>query len=207
MKALILLLLCISIYPASNAQKIDLEDSIQVYYHTGKMGGAIGGQDHSVKIWKKEGVIFCQRKCYGLFNNNKKDDNSILNSIDTTLTQELYQMTQEKAILQFYQENSNFIILDEYVKIDQSQFDKFTKIIDEIIAFGTENDIKVSNELIVSTKRNHYLIKKNNKIFIIIDWFGCYDKSKDIEKCLGLKSYSRCPCIINDLSKAPSRNH
>lgn len=204
---LLLLLLCISTYLMGIAQNYDLRDTIQVYYNTGKVGGAIGGQNHCVTIWNNmDGIIFCQRKCYGILSDEEqKLGNGILNHIDTTFTQELYQITQEKAILHFYNNNNNFIILDTLVKIDQSQFEQFIRIIDEIITFGEVNDARCSEELIVSTKRNHYMIKKNNNISIIIDWFGRYDRSRDIEKSLGLKRYSRCPCIIKDLNNIPNR--
>lgn len=207
MKTFVLILLCTSAYLVGIAQNYDLKDTIQVYYNTGKVGGAIGGQDHCVTIWTNmDSVIFCQRKCYGILPEEKqKYNNGIPSHIDTTFTQELYQITQEKAISHFYQNNNNFIILDTLVEIDQSQFEQFTKIIDEIIAFGKVNDVRYSEELIVSTKRNHYMIKKNNNVSIIIDWFGCYDRSRDIEKSLSLKRYSQCPCIIKDLNNTPSQ--
>lgn len=104
MKTFILILLCISTYFVGIAQNYDLRDTIQVYYNTGKVGGAIGGQDHCVTIWTNmDGIILCQRKCYGILSDEgQKHNNGILNHIDSTFTQKLYQITQEEAILHFY---------------------------------------------------------------------------------------------------------
>ncbi len=206
MKAYILLALCISVNSINFGQNFQLNDSIQVHYNTGRMGGAIGGQDHSVTIWIEGGFIYCQRKCYSMFNDKLRQNDTRLSYIDSTFTQERYQKYQRDAILQFYQDNDNFIILDDRVKISQSQFDKFIKIVDEIRAFNSENNLSTSEEiLIITTKRNHYVIRSNDKNVVIIDWFGHYDRSKDIEKSLGLKSYSRCPCVIDDIDKHVKR--
>ncbi len=185
-------------YYVSYSQKNILMDSIKICYSTGKLGGAISGKDHCVTIWNEGGEIYCERRCYGMDIERQEYENSLLNNIDTTLTQKLYQISQEKAILQFFQKNKNFMILDTCIKINQSQFNDFNRIMDEIISFGEKNDISESKNLIVTTRRNSYVIKKNNKTSIVIDWFGVYDKSIDIEKSLGLRSYNRCPCMILD---------
>ena len=45
------------------------------------------------------------------------------------------------------------------------------------------------------------MITDKDGTVIIVDWLGHYDRSRDIEKALGLKSYLRCPCVENDLKQ------
>lgn len=167
-------------------------DNIQICYSKGVPG--IGGQDHCITIWFEDCLIYAQRICYNsIFNGSKY----MGGGTDISCYYEL----RKQAILRNYQENSNFLILDERVEINNSQLDEFIKIINEIKAFVSEVDTD-SDEIIISTGgSNHYVITDKDRTTIIVDWLGRYSRSRDIEKSLGLKSYLRCPCVEEGLKQ------
>ena len=201
-KKYILLTLFFCVCSICFAQERVNKDSIQICYRIGSSG--IGGQDHCVTIWFEDSLIFCQRICYSIFNHNPKCIDTTLSNIDVDLTRERYQKSTKQTILCNYQESRNFFILDERVEISKSQFDELIKLINEIKAYVSKEESN-SDEIIISTKRNHYVIKDKNGTTIIVDWLGRYDRSKEIEKVLGLKSYLRCPCVEEDLKQMNNR--
>jgi hypothetical protein len=172
---------------AQNINKVN----IQICYGIGSPG--IGGQDHCVTIWFEDSLIFVRRICYSRFNNTHKYyTNTDLNR---------YYEARKQEILRHYQEFSDSLVLDERIEIDNAQFDEFVKIINEIKAFMPEDDNN-NDEVIITTKGdNHYVITDEDGITMIVDFLGHYDRSRDIEKALGLKSYLRCPCVEKDLKQ------
>ena len=167
------------------AQEHTSKNDFQICYRIGSK------QDHCIKIWFEDSLIFVQRICYSIFNRIKFVES------DTNLR--CFNKIRKQSILHHYQENDNFLILDERIEINNSQLQELGKIINEIKMFASKNNI---NEVIINTAGwNHYVIKDKNGTTIIVDWFGYYDRSRDIERALGLKSYLRCPCVEKDLKQ------
>ena len=213
-----------------NAKEHERKDSIQICYCTGRSGSLIGGQDHCITIYFDNDVMFCKRKCYSIFTDMPKyigestiqyischyKAKGIVLELDTEKSKEqaimrYYQENgllgldheefRKQAILRHYQENDNFLILDEHVEISKSQFEEIAKIINEIKAFVSEVGNN-SDEIVISTGgSSHYVIKDENGTTIIVDWLGRYNRSRDIEKALGLTSYLRCPCLEEDVKQ------
>ena len=203
MKKYILLILTFYMCSICLAQEYMNKDNIQICYSKGSPG--IGGQDHCLTIWFEDSLIFAQRICYSIFDRHKyiEVDSSGHYGVDIDLSR--YHEVRKQAILRHYQESNNFLVLDERVEIDNSQFDELVKIINEIKAFVSEVGAD-SDEIIISTKgRNHYVITDKDGTAIIVDWLGHYDRSRDIEKAFGLKSYLRCPCVEEDLKQMKNR--
>ena len=191
MKKNILLILSFYVCSICFAQERVNKGNIQICYNKGS--SAIGGQDHCVTIEFEDSLIFAQRICYSIFDRGKYVE------ADANLSH--YYEVRKQAILRHYQESSNFLLLDERVEINNSQFDEFIRVINEIKDFVSEVDTN-SDEIIISTKgSNHYMITDKDGTNIIVDWLGRYDRSRDIEKVLGLKSYLRCPCVEEDLKQ------
>lgn len=190
------------------AQEHITQDSIQICY-TKRLDAAIGGQDRCITIYFEDSLMFCKRICYGIFTNKHIyeyeytskyiDGESSLEEQSPLKQAILYRESRKYAILRHYAESTNYLILDERVEISKSQLDELVKIINEIKAFvsaGVSPD-----EIIISTASSHYVIKDKNGTTVIVDWHGRYDRSRDIEKVLGLKSYLRCPCVEEDLKQ------
>jgi hypothetical protein len=210
------------------------KDSIQICYSIGSPG--IGGQDHCISIWVENNSLFAQRICYSTFNDIHKyigestlqyisrhyQEKGIILELDTEKSQvqaimRYYQENglerleheefRKQAILRHYQENNNYLVLDKCVEISKSKLDELIKIIHEIKTFISEGGVRPDGTIIVSTGgSNHYVIKDENGTFVIVDWLGHYNRSRDIEKVLGLKNYLRCPCVEDDL-KQIKNNH
>ena len=193
MKKNILLILAFCIYSICFAQEHINKGNIQICYGIGSSG--IGGQDHCITIWFEDSLIFAQRICYSIFDRNKYI------GTDTNTDLSRYYEVRKQAILHHYQESRDFLILDERVKISNAQFDEFIKIINEVKVFTSEVNTN-SDEVIISTRgSNHYVMTDKDGTTIIVDWLGHYDRSRDVEKALGLKSYFRCPCVEKDLKE------
>jgi len=171
------------------------KDSIQICYSLSK--DAIGGFDHCLTIYFEDNSIFCKRICYSKLNN-------IRSYYDAELELNNFEEARKQAVLRHYRENSNYLVLDERVEINKSQFDELLKIIDEIKLFVPKGKT-YPDEIIISTAEIRYLINDKNGITFVIDWNARYDRSRDIEKALGLKSYLRCPCVEEDLKQMNNR--
>jgi hypothetical protein len=176
----------------SAQEHINKKDSIQLCYRREVDG--IGGQDHCITIYFEDSIMFCKRICYSMFTNLGK-------YIDTELS---YQESRKQAILRHYQESNNYLVLDERVEISKHQLDELLKIIDEIKAFVPTGKSE-PNEIIISAAEICYLIKDKSRTTFIRDWNARYNRSRDIEKALGLKSYLRCPCVEEDLKQINKR--
>jgi len=213
------------------AKEHERKDSIRICYETGRSGSMIGGQDHCITIYFDSKIMFCKRICYSIstdipryigeftiqsisryyqekgiileLDTEKSKDQAIMRYYQENGLQGLdHEEFRKQAILRHYQENTNYLILDERVEISKSQFDELTKIINEIKAFVPEGIVRPDGTMIISTGgSNHYVIKDKSETAIIVDWFKRYDRSKDIEKVLGLTSYLRCPCLEEDLKQ------
>jgi len=64
--------------------------------------------------------------CYSIFDRNKYI------GADTSIDLNRYYEVRKQAILRHYQESSDFLILDEHIKINNAQFDEFIKVVNEI---------------------------------------------------------------------------
>jgi len=170
------------------AQENVSENSLQICYRKGVDG--IGGQDHCITIYFENDSIFCKRICY------KVEGNTYRHS-DTELSR--YNEAKIQAILRHYQESNNYLILDERKEISKFQFEELVKIINALKAYVTEGES--TDEIIISTSGGHYMIKDKSGTIVIVDWLGRYNRYRDIEKVLGLTSYLRCPCVVEDLNQ------
>ena len=173
------------------AQENKNEDSIQLCYSVSI--DAIGGLDHCLTISFEDSLMFCKRVCYSKLNNLRPYYNAELELSN-------FEEARKQAVLRHYRENSNYLVLDERVEINKFQFDLLLKIIEEIKMFVPKGKLN-SDEIIISTAEIRYLINDKDGITIIRDWNARYDKSKDIEKILGLKRYYRCPCVEEDVKQ------
>ena len=173
------------------AQENKNEDSIQLCYSVSI--DAIGGLDHCLTISFEDSLMFCKRVCYSKLNNIRPYYNAELELSN-------FEETRKQAVLRHYRENSNYLVLDERVEINKFQFDLLLKIIEEIKMFVPKGKLN-SDEIIISTANIYYVIKDTSGTAVIRDWNARYDRSRDIEKALGLKSYLRCPCVEEDLKQ------
>jgi len=107
----------------------------------------------------------------------------------------------EYAILRHYEESTNYLILDELVEISKFQLEELIKITNEIKKYLPEARSN-PDEIIINTGGSiSYMIKNKNRTTVVFDWHRRYDRSRDIEKVLGLQSYLRCPCLEEDLKQ------
>ncbi|MCL2412613.1 MAG: hypothetical protein FWC98_00560 [Bacteroidales bacterium] len=116
----------------------------------------------------------------------------------------LHEKAVEYAILRHYENSNNFLILDERVEISKAQLNELIKIINEIKEHLPEARFRSEEEIIISTAGNIvYVIKDETGTTVVFGWHRRYnyDRSRDIEKTLGLKSYMRCPCLEKDLEQ------
>ena len=185
MKMYILVILTFYMSSIYFAQEIVNKDSIQICYYKGVDG--IGGQDHCITIYFENDLIYCKRICYSIINNTFRYSDTELSG---------YREGQKQATLRHYQESNNYLILDEHVEISKSQFDELIKIINEIKAFVPPDEI-----IINTSGGNRYVIKDKSGTTVIVDELGRYNRHRDIERVLGLKSYLRCPCVEEDLKQ------
>ena len=173
------------------AQENKNGESIQICYSVGM--DAIGGIDHCLTIFFEDSLMFCKRICYSKINN-------IRLYYDAELELSNFEESRKQAVLRHYKENSHYLILDERAEINKSQFDLLLKIIEEIKIFVPKGKL-YPDEIIISTAEICYLINDKDGITFIRDWNARYDRSRDIEKALGLKSYKRCPCVEEDVKQ------
>lgn len=173
------------------AQEHDAKDSIQICYRVGADG--IGGYDHCVTLYAEDSLMYCKRVCYSKIVNMRK-------YMDVEFELSHYEESKNQALLRHYQESSDYLILDERVEINKSQFDEFIRIIDEIKMYASERKSD-TDEIIISTGgMSDYVIKDKSGTIVISGVLG-YNRRGDIEKTLGLESYLRCPCVEKDLKQ------